>query len=87
MYERVGQMRRFETIHKVPSRGLKSSIPNTIDLQPYVAASINELQSVCTNIPSMDYTIQWSNMSHDTLAYTSHMVSMGLVRLGSRQSI
>jgi len=63
-------MRRFETILKVPSHGLKSSIANTIDLQPYVAASINELQSVCTNIPLMDYTIQWSNMSHDTLAYT-----------------
>lgn len=70
MHFEVGQMRRFETIHKVPSHGLKSSIPSTIDLQPYVVASINELQSVCTNIPSMDYTIQWSNMSHDTLAYT-----------------
>lgn len=63
-------MRRFETVHKIPSHGLKSSIPNTIDLKPYVAASIKELQSVCTNIPSMDYTIQWSNLSHDTLAYT-----------------
>lgn len=63
-------MRRFETIHKIPSHGLKSSLPNTIDLQPYVAASIEELRSVCTNIPSMDYTVQWSNMSHDTLAYT-----------------
>lgn len=63
-------MRRFETIHKSPYNGLRATMTNKENLQPAIDQFLNELKSTCDNLPDMEFSVEWSNMSTSTLAYT-----------------
>ena len=65
-------MRRFDTVHRIPTRGLGATHTHEhIDLQSMATQAWNNIVAECPNIPPPQYTIQWKNMSHGQLGYAS----------------
>ena len=62
-------MRRFETVHKSDHHQLRAVLTNQEPLQPVVDKVLADLNAQC-DLPPMQYSIDWKNMSSDTLAYT-----------------
>lgn len=63
-------MRRFVSVHKTTFHGLGAVLQNTENLEPVVHEFLSELRSSCAAVPEYEFSIQWANMSSDTLAYT-----------------
>ena len=67
-------MKRFKTIHKIPPQFnsvLQSSAPfNVTVLEALVLRFDAELKRECSNVPILQYSLHWTSMTTDTLAYT-----------------
>lgn len=66
-------MKRFKTIYKIPSYGLKAAntaVTTNPPLGPFVNDFLTSLGSVCNNVSPPQYSIKWTNMSSNVLAYT-----------------
>jgi len=66
-------MKRFKTIYKIPSYGLKAAntaVTANPPLGPFVQEFLTSLSTECNNVPPPVYSIKWTNMSSSVLAYT-----------------
>ena len=64
-------MRRFKIDYIVPDHGLRSTLSNEdTDLKPFIDESVSELRNVCRNLPELDYSVSWDELSSNTLATT-----------------
>ena len=69
-------MKRFKTIYKIPPYGLKAAkaankaVTTNPPLGPFVNEFLNRLDMDCNNVSPPQYSIKWTNMSSNVLAYT-----------------
>jgi hypothetical protein len=64
-------MRTFQIDYIIPNHGLRSSISNNkTDLTPIIDQVVSELRSACVNMPTLDYSVSWGELSSNTLAST-----------------
>lgn len=65
-------MREFKIDYRVEAHGLTRSISNMeTDLKLYVESFISELHEKCVQVPPLDFSVEWGELSSTVLASTS----------------
>ena len=63
-------MRRFDIVYKIPDHGLGSAKHSLFDLDTMAENALARISNECPGLPNLTYTMQWKDMSRDTLGYT-----------------